>query len=136
MLSNPLSRRSRLPARKDSDLVLPFLERYRDKIAHIPKEGPMHTIITETASLRHSKATSKRVLGKENCSEGINQRPAEKGKGLKERRMVTEEKDEAMCIKLNPSGFQNVLKSLELPPLSNKGKSLEQCKYMMIVLKE
>lgn len=42
-----------------------------------------------------------------------------------------------MCIKLDAPDFHNMIKTLELPPLSKKReKGLGNCRYMMIVMKD
>ena len=50
---------------------------------------------------------------------------------------MTEANENAMCIKLEPSDFQTMIKTLELPQLSKKGgKNIGNCRYMMIVMKD
>lgn len=92
-------------------------------------------------SLNHSKVLSKRTGDKENHHHPINIRSGRMAscdlKQGRERVLLTEEKEDALCIKLDSTGFHNMMKTLELPKLSNKtGKALDNCRYMMIVLKD
>ena len=128
-------------AKKEERLTLPFIEKYKDKITHIPKEGPINTIIPDFHSLNQSKVVSRRTIDKENCPHPMNIRSSKmKSCDLKKGRekvLLTEEKEDALCIKLNSTGFHNMMKTLELPKLSSKaGKALDNCRYMMIVLKD
>lgn len=60
--------------KKEERLTLPFIEKYKDKITYIPKEGPINTIIPDCLSLNQSKVLSKRTIEKENCPNPINAR--------------------------------------------------------------
>ncbi len=41
---------------------LPFLEKYKEKISHVPKDGLLKLIIPDSCSVKRSKVTARRTL--------------------------------------------------------------------------
>ena len=54
-------------------IELPFLEKYKEKISHVPKDGLLKLIIPDSCSIQKSKVTGRRKLDdKENISRTLN----------------------------------------------------------------
>lgn len=61
MLLNKHARKDHSLSNKEKRITLPFIEKYKNQISHIPKEG-IKSIIPEYTSLNQSKvASSKKV---------------------------------------------------------------------------
>lgn len=64
MLVSKHRKKSNPNAKKYERLTLPFIEKYKDKIAYISKEGPMNIFIPECLSLNQSKVITNRIIDK------------------------------------------------------------------------
>lgn len=70
--SNPPTKRNRQLIKPENKLSLPFIEKYKDKITRVSREGPIKSQIPELPPLNQSKAVSRKSLEKENQSEMMN----------------------------------------------------------------
>lgn len=62
MIKSPRTKRQNPPLKNENKLSLPFIEKYKDKITRISKEGPIKQNDIGLPSLKQSKATSKETI--------------------------------------------------------------------------
>lgn len=62
MIKSPRTKRQNRHFKDENKLSLPFVEKYKDKITRISKEGPIKQHNVGLPSLKQSKATSKETI--------------------------------------------------------------------------